>query len=147
MSNAQGPDKKGKQTPGVRGPGGPPPPPPRGQAQKPKAPAGPPRAMPTRPASPTRQKFEAFSYPIVQWLNGLPKFVVVVVPGLLLFLGLIQTGRLAWLGGILLLIVAVMLTWLTALSWPVIATRSKIVRVVIIVVVLGFAAFKFTGRI
>lgn len=103
--------------------------------------------MPTKPASPARRRFEEISYPIVQWLNNLPRFVIVVAPGVLLFLGLIQTGSLAWLGGVLLLLVAGILAWLTALSWPVIATRSKIVRVVVILVVLGFAAFKFTGRL
>lgn len=143
MSSDKRPDKKGKQTPGVRGPGGPPPAPQRGE---PAAAARRPRAMPSTPASPARRRFEEISYPIVEWLNRLPKFIVVVVPGVLLFLGLIQTGPLAWLGGVLLLIVAAMLAWLTALSWPVIVTRSKIIRVVIIVVVVGFAVFKFTGR-
>ena len=102
--------------------------------------------MPTKPASPFRRKFEDFSLPIVAWLQRLPKFVVIVTPGALLFLGLIQTGPLKWLGGILLLVVAVLLGWLTALSWPVISMRSKIVRVVIILVVVGFAWMKFVGK-
>jgi hypothetical protein len=150
MASPSSPDKKGKPTPGVRGPGGPPPPPsPSAKAARPPTPAsmlvsG--KAMPTKPASPARRRFEEISYPIVQWLNGLPRFVIIVAPGLLLFLCLIQTGSLAWLGGVLLLIVAAMLAWLTALSWPVIATRSKIVRVAVILVVLGFATFKFLGR-
>jgi hypothetical protein len=82
----------------------------------------------------------------VERLSRLPKFVVVVTPGILLFLGLIQTGNLAWLGGVLLLIVAALLAWLTALSWPVISIRSRIVRVVVVLVVIGFAVFKFTGK-
>lgn len=150
MASPSSRDKKGKSTPGVRGPGGPPPAPvPSSKSSSAKGGAGrpaPERVLPTKPASPARRRFEEISYPIVQWLNGLPKFVIVVAPGVLLFLGLIQTGKLAWLGGVLLLIVAFILTWLTALSWPVIATRSKIVRVVVILVVLGFATFKFLGR-
>ncbi|MEI6362556.1 MAG: DUF6703 family protein [Actinomycetes bacterium] len=150
MSSPSNPGKKGKPTPGVRGPGGPPPPPPAGgRPTKPPTAAnrlvsG--RAMPTKPASPARQRFEDISYPIVERLNRLPRFVVIVAPGLLLFLGLIQTGKWAWLGGVLLVIVAGLLAWLTALSWPVIAVRSRIVRVVVILVVLGFAFFKFAGR-
>jgi hypothetical protein len=150
MSSPSNPGKKGKQTPGVRGPGGPPPAP-TPTSRPDRAPtaanrlvSG--RAMPTKPASPARRRFEEFSYPIVEWLNRLPKFVVIVAPGLLLFLGLIQTGTWAWLGGVLLLIVAALLGWLTALSWPVIAVRSRIVRIVVILVVVGFAGFKFSGR-
>jgi hypothetical protein len=93
-----------------------------------------------------RRRFEDFSLPMVERLNRLPRFLIIITPGVLLFLGLIQTGPLAWVGGILLLLVAVILAWLTALSWPVITLRSKIVRVVVVLVVIGFAWFKFTGR-
>lgn len=144
------PGKKGKQTPGVRGPGGPPPPPkvdPKtGKATPQQSRSGPPLPMPRKPASPLRRRFEEISLPWVQRLNGLPKFVIIVTPGMLLFLGLAFTGSLAWIGGILLLIVALILTWLTALSWPIITIGPKVVRVVVIVVVFGFAVLKFRGR-
>lgn len=144
---------KNKPTPGVRGPGGPPPPPaPGGKPAQGKPSASspgsrPPRAMPTKPASPARRRFEEISYPIVERLSRVPKFLVVVTPGVLLFLGLVLKGSWSWVGGVLLLVVAGILAWLTALSWPVVAVRSRIVRVVIIAVVVGFAYFKFTGRL
>jgi len=145
MSSPSSPGKKGKQPQGVRGPGGPPPPP----ARTPAASSGPSKGqpvMPTKPASPTRVKFENFSYPIVERLNRLPKFVIIVTPGVLLFLGLVLTGALAWIGGVLMLVVAAMLAWLTALSWPVIPVRSRVIRVIVVAVVIGFAGLKFTGR-
>ena len=145
MSSPSSPGKKGKQPQGVRGPGGPPPPP----ARTPAAPSGPSKGQPTvpsKPASPARVKFENVSYPIVERLNRLPKFVIIVTPGVLLFLGLVLTGALAWIGGVLMLVVAGMLAWLTALSWPVIPLRSRIIRVIVVAVVIGFAALKFTGR-
>jgi len=145
MSSPSSPGKKGKQPQGVRGPGGPPPPP----ARTPAAPSGPSKGQPTvpsKPASPARVKFENVSYPIVERLNRLPKFVIIVTPGVLLFLGLVLTGAVAWIGGILMLVVAAMLAWLTALSWPVIPVRSRIIRVIVVAVVIGFAGLKFSGR-
>ena len=145
MSSPSSPGKKGKQPQGVRGPGGPPPPPPRTAAASSGPSKGQP-VMPTKPASPTRVKFENFSYPIVERLNRLPKFVIIVTPGVLLFLGLVLTGALAWIGGVLMLVVAAMLAWLTALSWPVIPVRSRVIRVIVVAVVIGFAGLKFSGR-
>ena len=66
--------------------------------------------------------------------------------GLLLFLGLIQTGKWAWVGGLLLLLVAALLGWLTALSWPRITLGQKFARGLIVVALLGVAALKFMGR-
>jgi hypothetical protein len=160
MASPSSPDKKGKQTPGIRGPGGPPPPPAPGAkaaAQKPTTQNPAARksaanqlvsgsAMPTKPASSARRRFEEVSYPLVERLNRMPRFIIIVAPGVLLFLGLIQTGKWAWLGGILLLIVAAILAWLTALSWPVIPVRSRVVRVIVAAVVVGFAGLKFSGR-
>ena len=145
MSSPSSPGKKGKQPQGVRGPGGPPPPP----ARTPATASGPSKGqpvMPTKPASPARVKFENVSYPIVERLNRLPKFVIIVTPGVLLFFGLVLTGALAWIGGVLMLVVAAMLAWLTALSWPVIPMRSRVIRVIVVGVVIGFAMLKFLGK-
>ena len=145
MSSPSSPGKKGKQPQGVRGPGGPPPPPARAQASASAPRKGQP-TVPVKPASPARVKFENFSYPLVERLNRLPKFVIIVTPGVLLFLGLVLTGAVAWIGGVLMLVVAAMLAWLTALSWPVIPVRSRVIRVIVVAVVIGFAGLKFTGR-
>ncbi|NQW73121.1 MAG: hypothetical protein HQ453_10355 [Actinobacteria bacterium] len=147
--------KQGNDQPsGVRGPGGPPPIPPKGTA-KPAARGGSsggsskPARSPklSNPSSPARSALETKSYPLLVTLQRVPRWVMVVLPAALLFLGLIQTGGLAWLGGILLLLVAVFLAWLLVLSWPVLTIGSRTLRLVTVVAVVGIAVFKFMGRI
>ena len=142
------------QPTGVRGPGGPPPIPskpsgkPAGRAAssgKPSKPSGP--AKFSNPSSPTRSAFETKSYPLLVTRQRVPRWVMVFLPAALLFLGLIQTGGLAWLGGILLLLVAVFLAWLLVLSWPALTMGSRTVRLITVVAVVGIAVFKFMGRI
>ena len=139
--------KKGSKPSGVRGPGGPPPPPSTGR----------PAAQPGRPAKAApppnveqgtgfQQALARRSRPALLWMSHLPRWVVVVTPALLLFLGLIQTGKWAWVGGLLLLLVAALLGWLTALSWPRITLGQKFARGLIVVALLGVAALKFMGR-
>ena len=139
--------KQGNDQPsGVRGPGGPPPIPPKGTA-KPAA-RGASSGKPSgKSSSPTRSALEKKSYPLLVTLQRVPRWVMVVLPAALLFLGLIQTGGLAWLGGILLLLVAVFLAWLLVLSWPVLTMGSRALRLVTVVAVVGIAIFKFMGRI
>jgi hypothetical protein len=79
-------------------------------------------------------------------LLALPRWLIVVLMGTFLFLGLIQTGNLAWLGGIFLLIVGGFLGWLLALSWPVLTTGRRLTRVIVVAAVLGIAVLKFLGR-
>lgn len=117
---------------GVRGPGGPPPPERRPSG---KAPQGTPNA------------FQRASLPLLTWLVRLPRWLVVVVLGLMLFLGLIQTGSLAWLGVILLLLVAAFLGWLTALSWSAIPASGKLLRTIAVLAVVGAAVLKAMGRL
>lgn len=125
---------------GVRGPGGPPPPPARGGSSR--------RANPTPPSarSPRRQEFEKASAPVLAWMHALPRWVVVIAPAILLFLGLILTGPVGWVGGILLLLVAAFLGWLTALSWPAITGSARFLRVIVVLALVGVAVFKFMGR-
>ena len=139
--------KQGNDQPsGVRGPGGPPPIPPKGTA-KPAA-RGASSGKPSgKSSNPARSALEKKSYPLLVTLQRVPRWVMVVLPAALLFLGLIQTGGLAWLGGILLLLVAVFLAWLLVLSWPVLTMGSRTLRLVTVVAVVGIAIFKFMGRI
>ena len=139
--------KQGNDQPsGVRGPGGPPPIPPKGTA-KPAA-RGASSGKPSgKSSNPARSALEKKSYPLLVTLQRVPRWVMVVLPAALLFLGLIQTGGLAWLGGILLLLVAVFLAWLLVLSWPVLTMGSRTLRLVTVVAVVSIAIFKFMGRI
>lgn len=79
-------------------------------------------------------------------MHRMPRWLMVVVPGILLFLGLVLTGSFAWLGGLLLLILAVFLGWLTALSWPAITPASRMLRLLVVVAVAGIAILKLLGR-
>jgi hypothetical protein len=122
---------KDRMPKGVRGPSGPPA-------------AGTPRPRPA--ASTRRQAFEDRSYPFLRAMHGIPRWIVVVLPAALLFLGLVLTGPLAWLGGLFLLLVCALLGWLTALSWPAISPGSRLLRVVVVAALLGVTVLKLAGR-
>lgn len=132
---ASSPPNKRKPPSGVRGPGGP---------GGPPKPSGGSRG--SSPKSGWRRRLEAFSFPALRAMSRLPRFVIVVIPAVLLLLGLIQTGPLTWLGGILLLIVFILLAWLTLLSWPAISTGSRFSRVIVLAALLGIVFLKFAGR-
>lgn len=109
---------------GVRGPGGP----------------------PKRPATQGRQALERRSYPYLVKLTRVPRWLLVVLMATCMVTGLMLTGSLAWLGGIFLLIVSVFLGWLLALSWPVLGTGSRLIRLITVVAIIGIAVMKFAGR-
>ncbi|MFA7323229.1 MAG: DUF6703 family protein [Candidatus Nanopelagicales bacterium] len=98
------------------------------------------------PGGPGRKAVERRSMPLLLTLNRLPRWLVVVAMGGLLFLGLIQTGDLAWVGGICLLVVTAFLGWLLVLAWPVLPTQARAVRTVVVLAALGITALKFLGR-
>ena len=127
--------KKGQLPPGVKGP--------RQQPQ----PTQPSAKQPANSqAGSPRGNLERASVPILMRLLALPRWLIVVLMGAFLFLGLIQTGSLAWLGGIFLLIVGGFLGWLLALSWPVLTPGRRLTRIVVVAAVLGIAVLKFLGR-
>ena len=125
------------QTPGIRGPRGPG-----------STPGGTPSggSQPGRPSSGApasrRDAFERVSFPLLQ-----TRWLVVVTPAILLFVGLVASGPFRWIGGLLLLFTAVLLGWLTALSWPRVAGAQKFIRVVIVLALVGMAVLKFIGRL
>ena len=79
-------------------------------------------------------------------LHGMPRWLVVVLPAILLFLGLILTGGVAWVGGILLFILWVFVAWLTALSWPALTAGQKVFRTIVVLAMLGLVVLKLMGR-
>lgn len=125
---------------GVRGPGGPP------SAAKPTQPERPRIGAPSASPSNARRSFEEFSRPIIERIYAVPRWIVVIAPAVLLFLGLILSGPLAWLGALMLLIVTILLAWLTALSWPAITPGSRILRVIVVIAIAGVTVLKFLGR-
>ena len=77
-------------------------------------------------------------------MQALPGFLIPVTLGLLLFFGL--TLNAAW-AGTLLIVIALFLFWLTAVSWPGIATGSRLLRLVVDVGVLVLGVLKLAGRL
>ncbi len=134
------PGKKGSLPSGVRGPGGPP------AAGRPAAGRSGAVGTPSASTPGWRRSFEQRSYPLLQRLHHLPRWLVVVAPALLLFLGLVLTGPLAWVGGLLLLIVWLFIAWLTVLSWPALSPGSKAVRFLVVAALLGIVVLKFLGK-
>lgn len=122
------------QTPkGVRGPSGP------------SAGGGAPR--PARPpATGARATFERLSLPLLARMHAMPRWLIVILPAVLLFVGLLLRDSWAWLGGIVLLLVWLFLTWLTALSWPALTPGSRFFRALIVLAFGAIVVLKFLGR-
>ena len=90
-----------------------------------------------------RARFEAASRPALLRMQLLPTFVVPVLLAVMLFLGLVVPQP--WAGSMLVLI-AVFLTWLTAVSWPAITPGSRFLRVAVDLGLLGLGVMRIMGR-
>ena len=125
----------GKERPGVRGPRGP-----QGSSA-----SGAPRAASSGP--PPMNAFQRVSLPVLTFLSGLPRWLLVVALAGLLVLGVIQTGPLAWLGALILLLLALFFLWLLVLSWPALPATGRILRGVVVLALLAGAYLKIIGRL
>lgn len=115
-----------------------------------RGPGGPPKRRPTSPArqpSDAQATFYRLSAPGIKVLHRLPRWIPAVVPGIMLFLGLVLTGPLAWLGALLLFLVLSFLLWLLALSWPRLTTGSRVGRLAVIIGLFGLVVLKVVGRL
>ena len=122
--------------PGVRGPRGP-----QGSGQSTPAKSTPARA--TQELTPLQR----ISLPLLTRLTRLPKWLIVVVMAVLLVFGMIQTGSLAWLGALILGVLAVFFLWLLVLSWPAIPASGRMLRGIVVVALAGAAVLKAMGRL
>ena len=111
----------------------------------PRGPRGPQRPTP-RTAPGSRGVLERISYPLLTALLRVPRWLVVVLLATAFPLGLVQPGDLAWLGGVLLGLVALFLGWLLALAWPALTPGRRMIRLVTVLAALGVAILKFQGR-
>lgn len=113
-------------------------------------PAGNPTGRSKQPAQPqgssARRTLERYSARPLVTLHGLPRWLVPVALAVLLFVGLLLSGPWGWLGAVFLVIIALFVTWLTALSWPILTPGSRMIRVVVAVVLFGLAVLKAMGR-
>lgn len=134
----------GDKRPGVRGPRGP-----QGSTPSTQAKGG--AQASGRPPAPRSaadlSPLQRVSLPLLTRLSALPKWLIVVVMSALLVLGMIQTGSLAWLGALILGLLAVFFLWLLVLSWPVIPWSGRVLRLIVVVALVGAAFLKATGRL
>jgi hypothetical protein len=99
----------------------------------------------SRPPNATgaRARFEDLSRGPLQTLNRVPRALVVIGLAALLVAGLLAPPL---IGSVLLGVLGLFLMWLVALSWPVLPTGSRFMRVITVALVLGAAALRATGR-
>jgi hypothetical protein len=76
-------------------------------------------------------------------LKSLPTWLVPVLLAVVMVAGLMIPTPWA---GLLLLIPAFFLTWLLVLSWPLLSTSGRLLRVLVIAVLLGATWFRVTGQ-
>jgi hypothetical protein len=78
-------------------------------------------------------------------VTAAPRWLLIVGLGSALLLGLILTDAWAWLGGIFLLLVAAFLGWLLALSWPLLSSGRRFIRILVVGALVGMSILKFGG--
>jgi len=96
------------------------------------------------PASPARQWLVRHSAGPLIVLHRLPSFLVVVVLAVVLVAGLALPWRFA---GVLLLLLAVFLGWLLALSWPVVTWSGRALRGLAVLALLVMGVLQLTGKL
>jgi hypothetical protein len=102
------------------------------------------RPAPTSDASPARRRLEIASAGPLLVLSRLPKWVVPAVLALLLVGGLAINSP--W-SALFLVPVALFLAWLLALAWPVLSTRGRLMRLLVVLLVVAAAIARFVSLI
>jgi hypothetical protein len=74
---------------------------------------------------PLRRTVERRSAPVLLWLSSRPRFLLPAVVAVLLVGGLAAPTAIGW---VLLLVLALLLTWLSYLSWPALDGRARALR-------------------
>lgn len=132
--------KEPKGTGGVRGPGGPQFTPKNSRPAAPRVPK-----TPQYSSSPRRAAFERKSFPVLARVTAAPRWLLIVGLGSSLLLGLILSDSWAWLGAVFLLIVAAFLGWLLALSWPLLSSGRRFMRLLVVGALVGLSILKLGG--
>lgn len=102
------------------------------------------RPAPASDSSPARRRLEIASAGPLMLLSRMPKWIVPAVLALLLVAGLaIQSP---W-SALFLVPVALFLAWLLALAWPVLTTRGRLMRLVVVLLVVAAAIARFVSLI
>ncbi|HRY10333.1 MAG: hypothetical protein H6526_00590 [Actinobacteria bacterium] len=90
-----------------------------------------------------RKQFEDISRGPLQALNRVPRPLVVIGLAAFLVAGLLLPGA---IGSAFLVVLGLFLLWLLALSWPILPTGSRFMRLAVVLLVFGAAAIRATGR-
>jgi len=85
--------------------------------------------------------------PLITRLSRVPRWLVVIALAVLLVLGMIQTGSLAWLGALILGLLTVFFAWLLVLSWPAIPASGRLLRLIVVAALAGLTVLKAMGQI
>jgi len=90
-----------------------------------------------------RKQFEDISRGPLQALNRVPRPLVVIGLAAFLVAGLLLPGA---IGSAFLVVLGLFLLWLLALSWLILPTGSRFMRLAVVLLVFGAAAIRATGR-
>jgi Family of unknown function (DUF6703) len=96
----------------------------------------------SQPVSPLRQRITKFSYPYVARLHDMPKLTL---PGITLVLALAGVFAPVPVAIPALILLALLLAWLGFLSWPVVGTGARFLRIFSILVILLFAVSRIAN--
>ncbi|MEV8372667.1 DUF6703 family protein [Kribbella sp. NPDC056861] len=96
----------------------------------------------SQPVSPLRARITKASYPIVAKLHAMPKLTL---PGITLVLALIGVFAPVSVGIPALILLALLLGWLGFLSWPVVSTGARLMRIFSVLVILLFAVSRIAN--
>jgi len=105
-----------------------------GQAKKPKP------TVPVVTHSVLRKRVTDLSAPALLRIHGLPKFLV---PGLIAVLMVLGLFLQAPYSGIALTVVSVFIGWLMYLSWPLLDSKSRTIRLLVFLILIAATAVKF----
>ncbi|HEU5032150.1 MAG TPA: DUF6703 family protein [Spirillospora sp.] len=96
-----------------------------------------------RPAGGVRTAVERWSAAPVVFLHRLPRAVLLVAVFGLLVIGMAGTG---WVAAAGLLVLAAALAWFAFLNWPELEAQGRVLRIVALAVLVGFALGRGIGR-
>ena len=108
-----------------------------GQASKPKKPNP---AVPVVTHSALRKRITDLSAPALLRIHGLPKFLV---PGLIAILMLLGLFLPAPYSGISLTIVSAFIGWLMYLSWPLLDSKSRLIRLLVFLILIAATSINY----
>ena len=88
-----------------------------------------------------RKSIEILSTPALLKLNSMPRIIVPLLMLSFLMVGLFVPGP---LGGTFILIVGLFVGWLLFLSWPLLASKARLIRLAVVALIIVSAISQIT---